>query len=322
MFEPTLAKETREKIEAVLYDGRVVPRHTANQHFYEDVTDKELYASVTTKTSLLSREYYKQLAADKAVDYIQEHAYKFQSMTPEEISGVFSYAREAHVHDLNKAGMWGTHGHDMVDRYVRTWIEDKKRPLEIRGFATAETSNEGICAALSAMKFFDDYTLFPIVSEKKLISKKYKYAGTLDSLWVVGEVYKNREGDRTCEHIWFEKGKRKITCVHCGRTEELSIMLGDWKTSNQIFGMGTKGKFDYAMQVSAYAQALKELAKVHVQEHWIVRLDKQRPHYEVGFITDVKEATKAFVAINTVSDFARSPVMPITPLVQKRIITL
>lgn len=321
MFVPTLAQELREKIATVFYDGRVVPKHTDTQHYYEDVQDGEVYASVTTKTSLLSRDYYKQLAADKAVEHIQAHITRFSVMEPEQITEVFTYAREAHVHDLNRAGMWGTHGHDTVDKYVDMWIKTNVQPKDMTEFF-GDVSNEGKCAALSAEKFMHDHTMFPLASELKVISKKHKYAGTLDSLWLVGEVYKGRIGEPRCNHWWFEKGKDKIKCDSCKREEKLSVLLGDWKTSNYIFGVGTKSKFDYALQVMAYAIALKEMAGIPCKKHWIVRLDKQKPHYEIGVITNPKLAAKTFLAMNDVSNFARSSTPPIEPLFKKQIITL
>lgn len=321
MFVPALAQELRKKLSDVFYEGRVVPKHTDTQHFYQDVKDGKTYASVTTKTSLLSRDYYKQLAADKAVEHIQQHVMRFSIMEPEQITEVFTYARQAHVHDLNRAGMWGTHGHDTVDKYVDMWIKTDEQPERMSDFF-GDVSNEGKCAALSAEKFMHDFTLFPLASELKVISKKHGYAGTLDSLWLIGDVYKNRIGNANCVHDWFNKGKDKIACGLCGREETLSVLLGDWKTSNYIFGVGTMSKFDYALQVMAYAIALKEMAGITCKKHWIVRLDKNNPHYEIGVIANPKLAAKVFLAMNEVSNFARSSTPPIEPLNKKQVITL
>ena len=317
MFEPNIAKEIRKKIDAVFYDGRVVPAHTENEHFYKDSEDGEVYASVTTKTSLLSRKYYKQMAADKAVEYIQKFLLENNDPEPEEIGKAFANARYQHEADLNQAGIWGTHGHDLIDAYMQDWIKNSERPQDINTYADQSISPQGICAGLGALKFFDDYTLFPIASEKKVISKKHRYGGTLDSLWLVGEVWKERIGDSSCSHTWGNKGEH-VKCMKCGREEKLVLSLLDWKTSNQIFGYGSMGKYDYAMQVAAYAMALKEMAKVTCKSHWIVRFDKKEPKYEIGVIQDIKKAGEAFLAMNVVNDFARSHEAPILPLVVKK----
>lgn len=319
---PSAVLEVRAAIEKAFYPGRIVPAHTEYEHYYKDTEDGAVYASVTTKTSLLSRKYYKQLAADKAVDHIQSKLMMMPSMSPEEITAVFSEARDMHVTDLNLAGLWGTHGHNTIDEYVKTWIDIGERPLiSIRNFCAPDVTPQGICAALSAEKFFNDHDLFPVVSEKKIVSKKYRYGGTLDSLWFIGDVYKGREGDRNCAHDWWEKGKNKLSCAKCAREITLVLLLGDWKTSNQIFGRGEMGKYDYAMQVAAYDGALREMCGVRPKRHWIIRLDKAHPHYEVGVIPEIKRAYKCFLGINMISEFARAS-DPVMPLNKKTVITL
>lgn len=313
---PKTVQQLQDKISTVFYDGRVVPAHTEYEHYYKDSEDGLVYASVTTKTSLLSRKYYKQMAADKAVDLI-EGAIVLGTPLDKEL---MDKARQAHVADLEKAGMWGTHGHDLVDTYVNKWISTGKRPIEpIQTFATSSISPQGVCAGLGAMKLFDEYDMFPIVSEKKIISKKHSYAGTLDSLWYIGEPLKDRGGLKECVHEWYEK-KDKLTCMKCDRKIKLVLYLIDLKTSNSIFGRGEMSKFDYAMQVAAYSGALKEMCGVIPKRHWIVRLDKSQPLYEVGDIPDIKLAYKMFLNINQIASYARSPIDPIVPLKNKNTI--
>lgn len=324
-FVPQLAIQLRKKIEEVFPDGRIAPRHTETQHFYEDTWDGEVYASVTTKTSLLSRDYYKQMAADKAVDLIKNHLLSHPNDWRDSIIEVLDEARVAHVHDLKRAGTWGTHGHDLVDKYVTSWINTGDRPANIKAFVTPEISNEGVCAGLSAVKFFDDHLMWPIASEKKIVSKNHKYAGTLDSLFLVAKTV--HEGDETCEHEWLDVFSSdgvpdRIVCSRCRHIAKLNIVLCDWKTSNNIFGMGTMSKFDYALQVMAYAIALIELAEIECDDHWIIRLDKTSPKYEVGVIAEPKLAASAFLAMNEVSNFARATTPPINPLYQKEVIKI
>lgn len=323
VFIPTLALELRAKVEAGIPEGRVVPEHTENEHWYKDTVDGEVYGSVTTKTSLLSRSYYKQMAADKAVDHLQ--AYLLNNLfSPEGFAIACEEARKAHERDLNKAGMWGTHGHDLIDIYVSEWIKRGEKPTEpILSFAQPDISNEGKCVGLSAEKFFKDHILFPVASEKKVLSKKHKYAGTLDSLWLIGEEVKERrtvDGCTTC--AWEEKTKHRLKCTWCKREIKLEVLLGDWKSSNAIFGHGAMGKYEYSFQCSAYDIALREMTGVRPTKHWIVRLDKHKPYYEVGVISDIKRAGQLFLYMSQISDYARSNKPPITPLVEKTVIRL
>ena len=314
MFEPTIAKKLREKVNSVFYEGRVIPCHTDTQHFYKDAEDGLVYASATTKTAMLSRDYYKVMAANKAVDVIESHL-TFNPYDEESMQEVYKRAREAHIVDLKQAGTFGTHGHDMVDRYVSEWIKTGIRPIDMKNFITPEISNEGVCVGLSAVKFFNDYTLFPIVSEKKVLSKKYHYAGTLDSLFVVGQVYKERTGNKDCNHDWYDRGNDRIHCGICEREEELQVGLLDWKSSNSILH-----KHEYGIQIGFYAQALKEMCGIKTKINWIVRLDKKSPSYEIGYIHDIKAAINACIAMNSLSDYSYGKT--IEPLNQKTRITL
>lgn len=316
-----LALELRQKIEAGIPTARVVAAHTENEHYYKDTEDGAVYPSVTTKTSLLSRAYYKQLAADKAVDHIQQYLLSGAEMTPESLADTFAEARQAHAVALSQAGDWGTEAHDTVDKYLKAWIERGTKPPSIRDFAAPDISTYGMCGALSAELFISEHILFPVVSEKKVISKKHKYAGTLDSFFLVGDVKKS--GKENCPgHAWIEKNRERLKCTWCKTEVKLIPTIIDWKTSNAILGHGAMGKYEYALQVGAYRKALIEMTGVQSKQNWIVRLDKGHPKYEVGIINDIKHATKMFLAMNQISDYARSSTPPIIARDQKEVIVL
>jgi hypothetical protein len=239
------------------------------------------------------------------------------NMSPEDIADMFSKARGEHHVVLQQAADHGTFGHDIVDRYVQDWMSKGERAPDIRAFITPEMSNQGICAGLSAMKFFKDYTVFPVVSEKKVLSKKHKYAGTLDTMFLVGSVYKERDGKKDCVHNWFGKGKDKIACITCGRQEVLELVLVDLKTSNTIMD-----KYEYSAQTALYHLALKEMCRVVAKKIWILQLDKNQPKYTIGVVPDIKKATDAGLAIVAISDFANDKSQAIHPLNQKTIISI
>lgn len=296
--------DIQEKLADAYPDGRIAPRHTENQHFYEDTIDGAVYPSVTTITSLLGKAIYKQIAANAAVDYIIAHR---------DDDDVFEMAREAHQVNLSQAGTWGTDAHDCVERYMIQWIKTTNRPSLIADFFTDDMAPESKSAALAAEKFFDDYTLFPIATEMQVVSKKGEYAGTLDSLWAVGE---GSEPPNDCKHTWAEKSGKRVKCLKCDRVEKMHVMLGDWKSSNRVLG-----NTEYALQVGAYSQALYETTGIKPHYHWIIRLDKKKPQYEEYIVRDIKAAQKAFNAINDVYRFYKHGT-PISLLKEKKIITL
>ena len=70
---------------------------------------------------------------------------------------------------------------------------------------------------------------------------------------LVGKVTK--EGDLGCAHVIFlySKSRLEYGCNNCPLQIKKRFALVDWKTSNSI------DKADYAMQVSAYKYALREM---------------------------------------------------------------
>jgi hypothetical protein len=314
----TLQKKLQATISTVFYDGRVVPEHTKYEHFYRDTKDGSLYPSVTGALQVLNKPHLKQWAVNRAIEHIINWASKIPIITKVGLYEQLEIAKKAHTVKLEQASIWGTDGHDVVDMYVDRWITQGKKPVEsILTLASADISNEGKCAALGAEKFFNDYTLFPIVSEKKIISKKHRIGGTLDSLWLIGEVYKDRKGDEFGVHEWLEKGDDHIRCRLCGREEKLSVIMIDLKTSNNIIDDA------YAMQVSTYGYGiLSEMCKIKPKLHWILQLDKNKPKYTIGVIDEPKKAFDAFLLAHALNQYRRSNPDAVRMLITKQVIKL
>jgi hypothetical protein len=91
--------------------------------------------------------------------------------------------------------------------------------------------------------------------EKKVFSKKYNYAGTLDL------VLKDKNGN---------------------------LILADIKTSNHI-------SFDYTLQLNAYKQAYEEETKLKISKGLIIRLPKKDGKIEVKELPLNKQMFNAFL---------------------------
>jgi hypothetical protein len=317
MFEPSLAKNLRTAISTVFYDGRVVPRHTEYEHFYEDTVDGQVYASVTAKTGILDKVHLKQWAANKAVESLVEFIESNRDYEPFDLARAINEAKNAHKRHLSQAADWGSTAHDIVDNYVSMWIETSLRPASIRDFVLEDTQPESLSAALGAEKFFNEYTCFPIVSEKKILSKKHGYAGTLDGLYLIGEVYKDRKGDKDCKHDWWERGETKIWCEKCGRTEELVLTLLDLKTSNLIMD-----KRDYGWQVACYGKTLTEMCGIKPKQYWILQILKNKPDYVIGVVTRPNDMYKEFLMANEIHKRINDGGETVVPLKKKNRIKL
>ena len=313
----SLQRELQEKIDSVFYEGRVIPCHTQYEHFYKDKEDKEIYPSVTTVLGIIAKPYLKQWAVNRGVEYVRDWAIKMPVINRVDLYEVLERSKTAHRDRLEEASLWGTDGHNVVDAYVDWWIKLGKQPKEsILKTAAKDISLEGKAAALGAEKFFNKHTLFPIVSEKKIISKKHKIGGTLDSLWLIGEVHKGRDGDKNCVHDWLEQNNGDIVCSQCSRHEKLSLILIDLKTSNQITTI------EYALQVATYSAILTEMCGIKPKTHWILQLNKSRPDYTIGVVEDVMKHAKAFLHAYGLFQHMRSDAEPVKMLKTKTVVKL
>lgn len=314
-----LQRELQAKIKTVFYEGRVIPCHTQYEHFYKDKEDGEIYPSVTGVVGILEKSYLKQWAVNRGVEYVRDWAIKMPVINRIDLYEVLERSKTAHKERLEEASLWGTDGHNVVDKYVEQWIHRGKQPTEsILDLAAKDISLEGKCAALGAEKFFNKHTLFPIISEEKILSKKHKIGGTLDSLWLIGEVYKRREGDKHCKHDWMGnlKNDNDIVCSQCQRHEKLSLILIDLKTSNQITTI------EYALQVSTYSAILTEMCKIKPKIHWILQLNKNRPDYTIGVVEDVMKHAKAFLHAFELFKYKKKETEPVKMLKVKTVVKL
>lgn len=315
-------KYTVEQIQQILKEkmppGIVMPRHTRYGHFYEHVPTSQTFASVTTKSGILEGEHLKKWAANLAVQYIDKN---WDIITPENKPEIYKGAVMAHVKDLEQAGDIGTQGHNVIERYLNAWINTKRRPQSITAFITG-TDTRLHAIARSAEQFCVDFNAVPIVSEMKVTSVKYGYGGTLDSLMMIGRVLEKGmtplDGTR-CVHFWGEKKSGRLDfmeCMFCGRQVQHFFCLVDWKTSNSI------EKPEYAMQGSAYWQALYEMTGLKPEDIFVVRLDKDRLRYEVMRITDRRKAFGAFINTAKVYDWLNDGVSKLYPIEVKERITI
>ena len=300
----------QEKIKASLFDGIVKPQHNDAGHFYKYAPTGEVFASVTTKTSVLGSDNLSHWAAGQAIGYIEKH---WDSITPQNRTEVLKAAQQAHRDTFLEAGDIGTRVHVIIEEYLNEWIATGVQPPDIRTFVK-EDDVRLIAAVRSAELFCNDFHVSPVISEIKIASPRYKYGGTMDALMYVGKVIHGGTG--SCkEHMWSETRKH-IECYHCNRKLEMELTVVDWKTSNSI------DKPTYAMQVSAYFYAFKELTKVNPQGLIIVRLDKERAKYEVVRIHDKRRAFLAFLNVCKVWDWLNNGTKKMYPVIQKEVIML
>lgn len=314
-----------EEIKAVLRDRLplhpILAEHDERGHWYRYVNNGQLYPSVTGILGVLAgSENLKKWAARLAIEYYEKRWR--QGMTPVEKELLRKSSILAHQDEFEDAGLVGNFGHDIVEQYLLKWMETGVRPDDIRPFVGNAEDARRWAIARSAELFCKDYFVEPIASELLVASVKHGFAGTLDSLMMVAKTIKKSE-DPECKHHFIQSSTsnpNKRMCAilgnKCKMEIEMELVLVDFKTSNQI------DKNEYAIQVCAYAYALKEMTGIKVKHLMILRLDKEKAKYEMLRVNSPSKAFQAFKACNKVYGWKTNREDKLSRWVEKQTISI
>ena len=314
----TDVKILRDLVKEKLPASLVIPEHDHMGHHYRYVPTNQVYDSVTTKSGILDNPRLKRWAANLAVDYIDRNWNIIA--TSKNRADHYKAAVLAHEDELQDAGGIGTQGHGAIERWLKRWIETGTQPDDIRKFIIGEDARLWAITR-SAEMFANDFHMIPIASELLVASPRHGFAGTLDCLAILlkEKAPGNQElegfGTHTCDWEHFTDRSLKAKCWKCHLCERIVepvFALVDWKTSNSI------DKPEYAMQVSAYWQALAELTGLRPKELIIVRLDKDKAKYEVVRIQDRVSAFRAFKHVTKVYDWMNNGISKLLPYSPKK----
>jgi hypothetical protein len=323
-------EEIRTIVKEKIPNGLIVPQHTDSGHFYLHSPSGNLFASVTTKCGILDSPHLKKWASKLAVEHMLKNVKLLQEGA--DINARIKMCEQAilvHQDQFEQAGDVGTRGHAVVEDYLMSWINGVK-PKSIKDFVPKETVDSRIVAiARSAEMFCNDFNIIPIASEMKVASSRYKFGGTLDSLMMVFRTVK--KGNGSCAellNLYGEKGREhdflplsssnpnKVKCLHCGLSGVYEFAIVDWKTSNSI------DKVEYAMQTSAYWQAVKEMTGLKPKRIYVVRLDKTQAKYEVRVLTDRVASFRAFRNATKIYDWLNDGNEKLVNAFPRQIVTL
>lgn len=279
----------RSELAHAFPSGKVEPAHTQQGHFYKIEGYKEVAPSVTTVQSIESKSYLKQWAVNRAIEYINDN---LAGLCAGDI-GVFEHARYAHRRELDFAGEVGTTAHEAAEKYVKHWIETGEKKESATEFLGHNALPEEIAGTRSFDKFIKEHDLVPIGSEVKVWYAKGKdiYAGTIDSIYLIGDVYKDRCGNTSCAHDYSRQKGNREWCFKCGRMIVWKLVEIDYKTSNTV-----SGKNDYAEQTVAYAHAVEQRTGWRFDDILILQLDKKKAKYTLFKVNNKSRALKRFFA--------------------------
>lgn len=270
--------EIRETILLKLPEGKVIPRHTEKEHFYEikEFVGSEnkgpIYPSVTGKLQILKDPSLINYKMNRSLDYVFAH---FKEFTDANIMEQMDIASKVSGGILEDAGDIGTRIHDLREKIFKEWIKIGVRPNDFVSFIPKGEEDVRTISALRALeKFCIERDYIPLVSELYVYSHKFKVAGSLDDIGLIKKVLVESL-DKDCLHdsnIMEHGGK--MTCLRCGLQYKYELCLLDVKTSNQL-------KDHYFFQVALYGWMFKELTGLKPSRQFILKLSKEDGTYKI-----------------------------------------
>ena len=180
----------RKKIKERIPSDYIVLKPGEHHVYYSPITGED-YVSVTTRLHVISNPMYHNRNMNRAMEYLYEHHNEITTVNKDDI---FKAAKARPQELLEHAGGVGTRAHEIISDYLQEWINTNNKPgtliqvLEGLKGRPKETD----FAVWSAVRSFENWlaenpTFIPLATELKVWSPKYRIAGTLDAIGMLGE---------------------------------------------------------------------------------------------------------------------------------------
>lgn len=250
--------------EYTFYNGEVTLRYDPKDHVYLLLKDDgilERVNGVTQTCGIIDKSrilipWGCKMMAEKLLDsmsfYLGDSKYEIDHNT---FIDLVNKSKKAHKEKIDEAGNVGTQAHNWIEEYIKGLISKNADQLNnlLASFPADERAKNACDAALDWMTA---HNVRWIYTERKIYSRKHKYAGTMDGLCIVD----------SCTN--------PLCCPHPFK-DRLSI--ADWKTSNYLHP-------EYIMQTASYEAAYEEETEANVEDRWIIRLGKDDAKFETWHI--------------------------------------
>lgn len=201
------------------------------------------------------------MALKRAWERFQEHRRPdgFYELFETELEQILEDSKKADRDALEEAGTVGHVAHAWIESLIKSIMaESVNRTLEI--LAKLPTDERAANACIAAVEWMDRHRVRWLLTECRVYSRKYKYAGTLDGLALIDSC-----DDPLC----------------CPEPFKDRLSITDWKTSNYLWP-------EHLLQTSAYWNALeeeklKELVEKYgkpIDDRWVIRLGKDDAEFD------------------------------------------
>ena len=181
-----------------------------------------------------------------------------RQMSAQEFESLVLSSKDAHKEHLEDAGEVGHIAHAWIERYIKAILAYGEDSVQVQETLTRFPDDERATnCCLASLEWMRAHNVRWISTERKIYSRLYGYAGTMDGLCKVDSC--------TNHHCCKSAFKDRLT-------------ISDWKTSNYLY-------IEYLLQTSAYMQAYNEEERFiascqqrrhyQVTDRWVIRLGKE-----------------------------------------------
>lgn len=271
------------------YNGEVTIYFDESLHEYtrfDAMNGLVIVRGVTSAVHIIDKsDALTQWAANMTTDYIREKLtateqeartllpHLFADGTPFtlEASTVESWLNDARFNfsKYKKAAAdTGKLAHEWIEHFIRALMsENWDQVLELQqNLPEDPRAYSGVVAALD---FMAQHKVRWVMTEEKIYSREYDYAGTCDGLAYVSSC----ANPECCGYTDPNTGER-VALVF---SDVLTVI--DWKTSNRLYE-------EYEYQTAAYLEAIHEMTGMRAQFRFITRLGKEDAKFEARLLRE------------------------------------
>jgi hypothetical protein len=184
----------------------------------------------------------------------------------EQFADLLRECKTAHKDILVDAGNVGSAAHYWIEVSIQKAIEENGGFVETLTDPPSDDKRVLQCGK-AALDWMTQHSVRFLQTERKIYSKEYDYAGTMDGLALVDSCHNGA----CCAKIF---------------VDELSVI--DWKSSNHL-------RVEYLYQTAAYEQAEREESGAPIQSRWILRLGKEDGKFESWYATEFEKDFRTFL---------------------------
>lgn len=276
------AKEFKEY---TFYNGEVTVKYDIPNHIYylqtpdglEKLISSSQVGQIIDRSAALVPWACKMMANKLIKTIPTETPWPFDSPKEPRISAIYlsefetlvNKAKTAHKDELEDAGNVGKDAHDWIENYIRLQLKGSDYTVQVPVDDRART------AVNAALNWMQQHNVRWVCTERKIYSRKYKYAGTMDGLaWI------DSCGGPCCPKPYKDR-----------------LAVVDWKTSNHLH-------IEYILQITSYLQAYVEETGEQVTDRWLIRLGKTDAKFDPWHLEadTIQDDLDAFLEAKDLSD--------------------